>query len=125
MPPNRKVVLKRWRRPGRKALLTFAGLFTVIRVEQMFAERSPANEVGRVVRASGSRPARQRRVWAQGPGLFDAGSSPQRTGFTCSPARIPHPLHALSVVHFNGRTSPLDPQASTAFGVPLPAPNDN
>src|SRR6266550_59353 len=54
MPPKRKVVLKRWRRPGRKALLTFAGLFAVIRVEQIFAERSPANEVGRVVRASGS-----------------------------------------------------------------------
>src|SRR5881394_4187874 len=60
MPPNRKVVLKRGRRPGRKALLTFAGLFTVIRLEQLSAERPPANEVGRVVRPSGSPPARQR-----------------------------------------------------------------
>src|SRR5205807_8960575 len=81
MPPNRKVVLKRRRRPDRKALVTFAGLFTVIRIEQMLAEQSPANEVGRVVRASGSPPARQRgygrrgRICVTRPALVLAGRS--------------------------------------------------
>jgi len=99
MPPNRKVVLKRRRRPERKALLTFAGLFTVIRIEQMLAEQSPANEVGRVVRASGSPPARQRgyghrgRICVTRPALVLAGrsgwgafaSSTQLTGASNNP----------------------------------------
>src|SRR5437764_13115161 len=81
MPPDRKVVLKRRRRPGREALLTFADLFTVIRIEQMLAERSPADEVGRVVRPSGSPPARQRgyarrrRICVTRPALVWAGRS--------------------------------------------------
>ena len=99
MPPDRKVVLKRRRRPGREALLTFADLFTVIRIEQMLAERSPANEVGRVVRASGSPPARQRgyghrgRICVTRPALVLAGrsgwgafaSSTQLTGASNNP----------------------------------------
>ena len=99
MPPNRKVVLKRRRRPDRKALLTFAGLFTVIRIEQMLAEQSPANEVGRAVRASGSPPARQRgygrrgRICVTRPALVLAGrsgwgafaSSTQLTGASNNP----------------------------------------
>src|SRR5437762_14257985 len=108
MPPNRKVVLKRGRRPGRKALLTFAGLFTVIRVEQLLAERPPANEVGRVVRPSGSPPARQRgyarrgRICATWPTLVLAarscsGALPSSTLLTsasnnpcgCGPSRPP------------------------------------
>src|SRR6267143_6534395 len=45
MPPNRKVALKRWRRPGRKALLTFAGLFTVIRVDKCLPNEAPQTKL--------------------------------------------------------------------------------